>query len=217
MSMNILRGFIITCLLLLISCSNNAETSKDVDYETTKQMMVDILQTEDGKKALSEVLNDDAMKQRLVIDSDAVKNALKEQFVSEQGSEIWANYFKDPSFVESFASSLEKEHIEMLKRAMNDSTFQRQMMEIFQDPGLSDHFLTILKSQAYREHLEKLIEQTLETPSFQGKVKKMIEQSEDDVSSDDSTEDEQNAKSDQVEKADDTNKKSDDEMEENEK
>src|SRR5690625_661291 len=88
MSMNILRGFIITCLLLLISCSNNAETSKDVDYETTKQMMVDILQTEDGKKALSEVLNDDAMKQRLVIDSDAVKNALKEQFVSEQGSEI---------------------------------------------------------------------------------------------------------------------------------
>src|SRR5690625_1371543 len=88
MRMNIWYSLITICLLLLISCSNNAETAKETDYETTKKMIVDILQTEDGKKALSEVLNDDAMKQRLVIDSDTVKDALKEQFISEQGSEM---------------------------------------------------------------------------------------------------------------------------------
>lgn len=197
MRMNIWYSLITICLLLLISCSNNAETAKETDYETMKKMIVDILQTEDGKKALSEVLNDDAMKQRLVIDSDTVKDALKEQFISEQGSEMWANYFKDPVFVESFADALEKEHIEMLKRAMNDAAFQKQVMEIIQDPALSEHFLTILKSQAYREHVEKLIEESLETPSFQGKVKKMIEKNSTDSSGGESAGDEQSKEKEQ--------------------
>lgn len=210
MPMNILRILIIICLLLLISCGNGADMAKETDYETTKKMMVDILQTEDGKKALSEVLNDDAMKQRLVIDSDAIKDAFKEQFTSENSSSIWENYFKDPGFVDSFAKSMEKEHIEMLKRAMNDAEFQKKIMEIYQDPELISHFLTVLKSQSFREHLEKLIEQSLDTPSFQGKVKEMVEQSSDNGAAKESSDEK-----DQGESDDDTNKDSEDNKTEN--
>lgn len=191
MRVNLWLVMITTCFVLLISCSNNTEPTKELDYDATKKMIVDILQTEDGKKALSEVLNDDTMKQRLVIDSDTMRDALKKQLLAEEGKEVWAQYFKDPDFVESFASSLEKEHIDMLKRAMNDPAFQKQMIETFQDPALSEHYLTILKSQAFREHLEKLIEQSLNTPSFQGKIKKMIDEGNVESSKDDSDKDTQ--------------------------
>lgn len=201
MRFNSLRHVMILLFLLLVSCNNHTEPSKDQEYETTKQMMVDILQTEDGKKALSEVLNDDAMKQRLVIDSDAVKDALNEQLGSEKGSTIWANYFNDPVFVESFAKSFEKEHLEMLQRAMNDASFQKQMLEMMQDPELISYYLTILKSQSFRAHLEELIEQNFDTPAFQAKIKKIIEQrtkaiedddeeEEDDTGADDDTDSE---------------------------
>jgi|SRR5690625_794021 len=178
MRFNSLWLVMILLFILLVSCNNQTEPSKDQEYETTKQMMVDILQTEDGKKALSEVLNDDDMKQRLVIDSDTIKDALNEQLGSEKGSTIWANYFEDPVFVESFAKSFEKEHLEMLQRAMNDPSFQKQMLEVMQDPELISYYLTILKSQSFRAHLEELIEQNFDTPAFQAKIKKMIEQQE---------------------------------------
>src|SRR5690625_2761817 len=177
------QGGMVIFFMLLLSCSSNTEPAKEADYETTKKMIVDILQTEDGKKALSEVLNDDEMKQRLVIDSDTVKDALKEQLLADEGKEVWTDYFKDPEFADIFASSLEKEHIELLKRIMNDAAFQKQIIEVFQDPALSEHLLTILKSQSFREHLESLIIQNLNTPSFQAKVKLMIEESNMDESS----------------------------------
>jgi len=178
MMVNFRRISMMLVIFLMVACGNNTESTQEADYEKTKKMIVDILQTEDGKKALNEVLNDDAMKHHLVIDSDTVRNALREQLVSEKGSEIWANYFSDPMFVESFAKSFEKEHIDLIQRALNDPAFQKQFIEIIQDPELIDHFLSMMKSTNFRTHLETLIEQTLDTPAFQGKILKMIQQTE---------------------------------------
>ncbi|MEI3613231.1 spore germination lipoprotein GerD [Pseudogracilibacillus sp. SO30301A] len=161
-------------LILFTGCGDNNATKQDIDYDQTKNMVVDILQTEDGKKALQEIIADDKMKQHLVMESEVVKNSITEALVSEQGAKMWQNLFEDPTFVESFNKSMEEEQKKLFKSLMNDSEFQKQMLELLQDPEMSKQTLTLIKSQEFRKHLEETIQQTLETPTFQARMQDVL-------------------------------------------
>lgn len=161
-------------LILFTGCGANNAAKQDIDYDQTKNMVVDILQTEDGKKALQEIIADDKMKQHLVMESEVVKAAITEALVSEQGAKMWQNLFEDPTFVESFTKSMEDEQKKLFKSLMNDSEFQKQMLELLQDPEMSKQTLTVIKSQEFRKHLEETIQQTLETPTFQAKMQDVL-------------------------------------------
>lgn len=56
MSKGILR--IMSCFLLLslTACAPKTQSSSNMDYDETKKMVVDILKTDDGKKAHSTVI-----------------------------------------------------------------------------------------------------------------------------------------------------------------
>ncbi|WP_010651998.1 spore germination lipoprotein GerD [Oceanobacillus massiliensis] len=159
---------------LLTACNGEAATGKEADYEATKKMVVDILQTEDGKKALSEVMADEKVKQELVIQSDVVKSSINETLVSDKGKEMWSTLFEDPKFVEGYAKSMSEEQKKLMKDLMNDADYQKQMMDLLQNPEITDQMLTILKSQQFRSHLEDTITQTLETPLFQAKIQEIL-------------------------------------------
>lgn len=81
---------------MMSACGNQNATADQADYDTTKKMVVDILQTEDGKKALTEIMADEKMKQQLIMQDDAVKKAVNQALVSEQGKEVWTKLFQDP-------------------------------------------------------------------------------------------------------------------------
>ena len=137
---------------------------KETDYDATKKMVVDILQTEEGKKALGEILSDEKMKQKLVIDSATVKQAIDETLASDKGAEMWKKLFEDPKFVETYYKSIEEDQKNLMKSLMNDSEYQKQMMDILQDPEMTKQTVQTLKSQEFRAHLEETIQQTLESP-----------------------------------------------------
>lgn len=163
------------CIILVVftGCANNT-ANKDMDYEQTKKMVVDILQTDEGKKALQDIIADDKMKQHLVMESDVVKESITQALVSEKGAEMWKKLFEDPSFVESFNKSIADEQKKLFKSLMNDADFQKQMLELLQNPEISNQTLSLMKSQQFRAHLEETIQQTLETPLFQAKMEKIL-------------------------------------------
>jgi len=158
-------------LLFLTACSGSQTSPKDADYDTTKKMIVDILQTEDGKKVLREVMTDEKMKEQLVIESDVVKESINDVLASEKGEQMWINLFKDPTFVTEFSKSMDDEQMKLVKRLMNDAGFQKQMLELLQNPEITEQMLGVMKSQEFRAHMEEVIQQTLETPLFQEKIK----------------------------------------------
>lgn len=171
------RFYLLAIMLIIIfiaSCGNNQEGSRDSDYEQTKKMVVDILQTDEGKKALQEIISDDKMKQHLVMESDVVKEAITEALVSEKGAEMWKKLFEDPSFVESFNKSIAEEQKKLFKNLMNDSEFQKQMLELMQNPEIANQTLSLLKSQQFRAHLEETIQQTIENPIYQAKIQDIL-------------------------------------------
>jgi len=75
-------------LILTTACGGGSTTNKDGNYEATKKMVVDILQTEDGKKALRELMTDEEMKKHLIIESDAVQDSINNVLTSEKGTEM---------------------------------------------------------------------------------------------------------------------------------
>lgn len=161
-------------LFLMSACTEEDKPAKEADYEATKKMVIDILQTDDGKKALKELMTDEEMKKQLVIESDLVKDSIDQMLTSEKSKEVWSELFKDPEFVKVFAESMSNEQKKLMKDLMNDATFQKQMLELLQDPEMTKQILSLIKSQDFRSHLEETIQETLETPLFQTKIQEIL-------------------------------------------
>lgn len=165
----------LSIILLLAACNGgNSSGDHEAEYDSTKKMVVDILQTDDGKKALREILSDKEMKQELVLNSEVVKDSINDTLTSEKGTKMWKTLFEDPKFVESYTKSMEEAQMDLQKKLMNDSKYQEKMLELLRDPQMDDQMMTVLKSQEFRSHLEKTIQETLETPTFQAKIQEIL-------------------------------------------
>ncbi|MBT2694525.1 spore germination lipoprotein GerD [Bacillus sp. ISL-55] len=161
-------------LLLAAGCASPAESAGEVDYEETKKMVVDILKTDDGKKAIQEVMGDDGMKEKLIMDQPVVIDTVEKTMTSEKGMEFWKKSFEDPKFAESVAKSMKKENEKLLKDLMKDPEYKGMMIEVMKDPELEKELTNVLKSKEYREHLQKVMTETFESPLFKAKLQALI-------------------------------------------
>lgn len=163
----------VALLMIYTGCAN--EPQKDLDYEQTKKMMIDILQTDEGKKALLDIISDDKLKQHLVIDSDVVKETIAGTLISKDGKDMWRELFADPKFIDSFYTSIADEQEKMFKHLMKDADFQKQMLDLLQNPEMAEQTIKLLKSQKFRKHLETTIVETIDNPVYRAKLQKELE------------------------------------------
>ncbi|SET85366.1 spore germination protein D [Oceanobacillus limi] len=161
-------------LLLALSACGGEAAKQEGDYDTTKKMVVDILQTDDGKKALGEILSDEEMQKQLVIESSVVKQSIDEALSSDKGVQMWKKLFEDPKFVETYVKSMEEDQKKLMTDLLKDSEYQKQMLELLKDPEMTDQYVQTLKSQEMKSHLEETIQQTLESPLFQAKIQDLL-------------------------------------------
>jgi spore germination protein D len=163
-----------TFLLLAAGCAPTETGGGQVDYEETKKMVVDILKTDDGKKAIQEVMGDDGMKEKLIMDQPVVTDTIEKTLTSDKGMDFWKKSFEDPKFAESIAKSMKKENEKLLKDLMKDPEYKGMMIEVMKDPELEKELTTVLKSKEYREHLQKVMSETFESPLFKAKLQALI-------------------------------------------
>jgi spore germination protein D len=160
--------------LLIAGCSAPQKAEEGLGYEETKKMVVDILKTDDGKKAIQEILADDSLKQQLVMDQAIVSESIEKTLVSEKGIDFWKKSFENPKFVESFAKSMQEANEKLIKNLMNDPEFRGKLVEVMKEPDLKEEVTEVLKSNEYREHLQKVITETFESPLFQAKIQNIL-------------------------------------------
>jgi len=165
---------LLTIFTILTACSAQQTTEEGLGYEETKKMVVDILKTDDGKKAIQEILAEDGLKQQLVMDQAVVSESIEKTLVSDKGIDFWKKSFEDPKFVESFAKSMQDENEKLIKNLMNDPEFRGKVVELLKEPDLQQEVTDALKSNEYREHLQKVISETFESPVFQAKIQKIL-------------------------------------------
>ncbi|GLB61343.1 spore germination lipoprotein GerD [Cytobacillus sp. NCCP-133] len=170
-------------IVLFISGCGQGESGGQMDYEQTKKMVVDILKTDDGKKAIEELMADDKMKEKLVMDQKVVAETIEKTLTSEKGTEFWKKSFEDPKFAESMAKSMQKENEQLLKDLMKDPEYRGMMIEVLKDPELEKEVTNVLKSKEYREHLKKVMTETFESPLFKAKIQDILLKAAEDVKS----------------------------------
>ena len=155
-------------------CSQNGTSVAKMDYEETKKMVVDILKTDDGKKAIQDVLSDKSIKSELILDQDAVTKAVETTITSDKGQKFWEKSFKDPKFAAIYATSLKKEHEQLLKDLAKDPSYRAMIMAIMQEPSFQTEINKLLKSNEIRSIYKETLLETMDSPLVKAKIQDIL-------------------------------------------
>lgn len=178
-----LRAIWLLFFLFLLTGCNDAKTTT-MSYDEVKKIMVDAIQTEDGKKAIRQLFEDKSFRELLVLDTEDVKTATEKTLLSEEASDFWIKTFEDPKFKESFAKSMKKQQQDLMKDLMNDASYQEDLISFFNQPEMQKQLETILKGTTMRKEIEKTVMDTIENPLLQTKWQELIKKSGETSSSD---------------------------------
>ncbi|SFF12803.1 spore germination protein D [Bacillus sp. OV194] len=168
------------CFLLfaLSACAQNeaqGSSSQNIDYDATKKMLVDILKTDDGKKAIKDVLSDEKMKEQLLLDQALIKQTIEKELLSPKGEQFWKQAFKDPKFAAAYAKSMKPEHEKLMKGLMKDPSYQQQIMNIMKDPKMGQELLDLANSPQYRKEVKKVMMETFDSPIVRAQLAEMLQ------------------------------------------
>lgn len=170
--------FTLLLFILLTACSNNDPISiQDEQYKETKQFVIDVLKTDEGKTALAEIFADEEMKEQLVIKQDVIRSSIEENLTSEQAMAFWKEAFQDPTFAASYAKSLEAAHKQLLMDLMEDADYRNLLLEIMQDPKMEKEIAEVIKSSDIREEIKNTIIETFSSPIVQAELQSILSQS----------------------------------------
>ncbi|MFJ7649611.1 spore germination lipoprotein GerD [Lysinibacillus sp. NPDC097279] len=191
--------------LFLAACSQQDKTS-NMSYDEIKKIMIDSLQTEDGKKALRQLLEEPSFRELLILEHDEVKKATEETLLSKEAEDFWKKTFEDPKFKETVAKSMQKQQQDIMKELMKDPTFQKDMESFFGQPDMQKQMETILKSSNLRKQMEEVVKETIESPLMQAKWLELIKKSGESTSSESGSKKEASGESDGSANKDDKSK-----------
>ncbi|WP_059105475.1 spore germination lipoprotein GerD [Shouchella shacheensis] len=162
------------CMFLISGCAQT-EAQQHSDYEGTKRMVIDLLKSDDGKQAVHELIEEEDMREELVMDNDFVKKTIQDTLTSKEGEKFWQEVMKDPEFAKTFAESMQTENEKMLKALMKDPEYQQMLLDVLKDPQMSEQAMELMKSKEYREQVMAIMSESLESPHFAAKMTELME------------------------------------------
>ena len=169
----ILPTFFLICLICS-GCSQNETSTEKLDYEETKKMVVDILKSDNGKKAIQDVLADEKVKSEFIMDQETIKTTIKETLTSDDGKKFWKKAFEDPKFAKAYATSLKTEHENLLKDLTKDPTYRGMIIDILKEPDVQKEFKGVLKSKEMRELSKETLIETMDSPLVKVKIEDIL-------------------------------------------
>lgn len=163
--------------LLLTSCGGGgggqAQGKSTPDYKTVKTMVLDIMQTEDAKKALAKVMQDEKFKQSMIMDETMIRTTLIQSLGNPQNPQI-KEAFRDPKFAGELAKIMKNENKKLIKDLMKDPEYQKMMIGILKDPEFERHLIEVMKSSAYRQQTMQIMKEAMQSPLFQAEMVKIM-------------------------------------------
>lgn len=181
------RGFSALLLLpLLIACGSgggSSEGSSSQGYKDTKTMVLDILKSEDGKKAISEASKSGDQSAAGMLQAQSAKNGGKMQMLSSQDAQQLQVMVKDvltsdgsdkmlkammtdPKFAGDFAKALQKENKQLQKDLMKDPEYQKQMLDLMKNPDFEKTLMDTMKGAQYRQQVMTVMQEALQSPLY---------------------------------------------------
>ncbi len=140
-------------------------------------MVIDIIQTEEGKKAIQEAAGSSGVAKK-ASDSE-IKKLAQGELLSNQNT--LKEMYQDPKFASQLGKSLKKENQGLIKDLMKDPEYRKMLLETMNDPEYQKMILDTMKSTAYRKQMMTVIKESLESPLFQEDLLKLMKKANEEV------------------------------------
>lgn len=161
---------LVLVLGLLTACGSEPQASSNNGnaYKDTKSMVLDILKTEDGRKAIQEATIQENSRLQLLSagDTQQLQLAVKDVLVDTQNTQFLQKMIADPRFAGQFAKAIEKDTKQIYKDLLNDPEYQKQMMSAMKSPDYQTILMDTMKSTPYRTQMKAVIQESLQSPLF---------------------------------------------------
>lgn len=180
--MKIRTGWITLAVVaaLSVGCGQGA-TGADAsaaqgDYGTTKQMVVDILHSPEGKDALKTLLQDPTFREQMAVSNADITKAVENSLKSKQNQAFLAKQMQDPKFAAAFAKAVQPQLIEMQKQLLKDPAYTKDLMVILKSPDYTQHVDELLQTPKMRGQIMQIMTDALKTPSFRMQFQDALKQ-----------------------------------------
>ncbi|QRG67951.1 spore germination lipoprotein GerD [Brevibacillus choshinensis] len=180
MSMTIWLLAIVCLVMTGCSSGGQAQSSSQPDYKSVKDMVLDILQTDEAKKSMEKMMKDEKFKQNIMMDDSTVKTALIQSMTNPNSSHI-KEAFQDPKFASTLAKSMKTEQKTLMKDLMKDPEYQKELITLMKDPEFEKNLMDLMKSSAYRQQTMQIMKESLQSPLFQAEMLKLMTKAQEDL------------------------------------
>lgn len=162
----------ITLLFTLTSCSStSASDTVEPDYQKVKEITLDVLHTNEGKKIILDQMKDPSFKQEMIMKTQELEKIFTKSLTDQKTAKQWQKLLTNPETVKQYSKLTEDKQKQFLKALMKDPEYQKSMMDILKDPEYSKNILQLLKSQENRKETMKIMQELIKTPSFKKALK----------------------------------------------
>ncbi|WP_028552481.1 spore germination lipoprotein GerD [Paenibacillus sp. UNC451MF] len=178
---------------VLTSCGSDKQASQSQSggYKDTKTMVLDILKTEDGKKAIiaamsggssgsSSSQSEGQMKLLSAGDSQQIQLAVKDVLTDTNNNKFLQSVMTDPKFAGQFAKAIQKDTKQLQKDLMKDPDYQKSLMDAMKNPDFEKMLMDSMKGPQYRQQMKTVMQESLQSPLFRlelmNLMKKVLEE-----------------------------------------
>lgn len=164
---------------MLTACGSNSSSSGQnaQSYKDTKTIILDILKTEDGQKAIVEAqshIQDKTMKLLSTGDGQQIQIAVKDVLTGSESNKLLQKTMTDPRFAGDFAKALQGNMKQLHKDLLKDPGYQLQLLQLMSNPEYERLVLQTMKSAAYRQQIMSVMQESIQSPLFRMQLMDML-------------------------------------------
>ncbi|WP_410512461.1 spore germination lipoprotein GerD [Paenibacillus sp. BR2-3] len=178
------RGLTLSLVLALTACGGESSSSSgQPSYKETKTLVVDILKSDEGKKALQEALSSPpsgseesggttilSTKMLPLQTKEDIRLAVKDTITAPEYQKEFEKIMTDPQFAGDFAKAINSQSKQLHMQLIKDPTYRESVTEIMKSPEMMKMFLDLTKTADYRKQTMTIMQETMQNPLFRMEV-----------------------------------------------
>ncbi|MCJ8015035.1 spore germination lipoprotein GerD [Paenibacillus sp. KQZ6P-2] len=176
-------GIIFGLSAILAGCgSQQSYAPPQADYKEMKTMVVDILKSDEGKKAVEDAMKQGggstggpSMQMMSAQAADQIRTAVKDTITSEEYKKEIEKIMTDPQFAGDFAKAISSQDKQLHMQLIKDPTYQKAVSDIMKSPEMMKMFLDLTKTPEYRKQSMTVMQEAMQNPMFKMQVMSLLQ------------------------------------------
>jgi len=169
--------------LALVSCGQETGGSgNQISYKEVKSMVIDILGSEEARKAISKVQTQTAEGEGMLLtknmtmqDQELVRLAVKDVLTSPDYNFVIEKIMRNPRFAGEFAKAVSQDNKQIHKDLMKDPDYQKDLIVMMKQPEAQRVLFEATKTPEYRKMLMSSVTEAMQNPLFKLEILKMLQ------------------------------------------